>query len=476
MNPTPNIPYPANALYASIRDAFWEVKDHIQAPDALIGGSFLTAISIACQGHVDVQLPSGQTRPTSLNVLTIADSGERKSATDSLVCAPIYAHDQRAWEAHEEAMSDYIADMDIWELTDACLKKNARKAFEAEQDMEPHLEENRSHSRRKPCKPKHNRIIFENTTERPLLEALQGEGTSIALLSDEADIVLKSGAMRSMGMLNKVWSGASSLPVDRMDGIAPITNPRMTVSLMVQEGAFTDFRSKRGGAARDSGHFARYLLSWPDSTQGYRFASLNEPTWHHLRVFHHRVAELLAESPKCRTVLTFSTEAKEHWANTQNQMEPNLREGAPLRSIRDFASKSMEISCRLAALLHHFAQLEGTVISLETLQRAMAFVDWYFRSYYEIFGDHAGAGPEMKHYRLVWNYLKTHYADRWRTHAPKALVKKNGPVRRQDFEDVLQRLVMDGQVRVVHLSSASGKSSAWLHLNMQAFGAPLRLQ
>ena len=88
-------PYPVNALHAGIRDAVLEVQANLQAPDALIAGSFLTAMSSACQSDVEVELPTGQVRPVCLNILTIADSGERKTTTDSVVCAPIYDHDAR---------------------------------------------------------------------------------------------------------------------------------------------------------------------------------------------------------------------------------------------------------------------------------------------------------------------------------------------------------------------------------------------
>lgn len=476
MNPTPNIPYPVNALYASIRDAFWEVKWHVQAPDALIGGSFLTAISIACQSLVDVQLPSGQTRPTSLNIETIADSGERKSATDGLVCAPIYAHDQRAQEDYEMAMMNYHADMELWDAINSRLKRKASKAGDVDDNLEPHREAIRNHARAKPVKPRHHRVIFENTTERPLIEALQGEGMSIALVSDEADIVLRSGAMRATGMLNKLWSGASSLPTDRMDNVRPITNPRLTVSLMVQEDIFKDYIRKRGPRTRGSGHFARYLISWPDSTMGYRFATLNEPGWTHLRVFHNRIDELLVAAQERlktpgsqRTVLTLSQEAKELWVQAQNHMEPNLQVGAPLHCIRDFACKSMEIACRLAALLHYFTQIEGTVISMETLQRALQVVEWYFRSFHAIFGNHHDDPEDVRDARAIWSYLYRRFWLRGEDKASRHQAKKSGPVRKERFENGLARLVMDGQVRTYF----HGKE--WIQLNPQAFAVPSQL-
>jgi hypothetical protein len=48
------------------------------------------AVALVGQAHADVALPSGQTRPLSLFLLTVAASGERKSAVDALALGPIY--------------------------------------------------------------------------------------------------------------------------------------------------------------------------------------------------------------------------------------------------------------------------------------------------------------------------------------------------------------------------------------------------
>src|SRR5690606_40332006 len=69
--------------------------------------------------------------------------------------------------------------------------------------------------------------------------------------------------------------------------------------------------------------------------------------------FHQRVSELLAAAharriagDNTRKTLAFRQEAKELWVQTQNAIEPRLRQDGDLASIRDFASKSMEITGR----------------------------------------------------------------------------------------------------------------------------------
>lgn len=58
--------------------------ENVQAPRALIFSGALTAISLVCQGLIDVRKPTGQCVPTSLMLLTIAGSGERKSTAENV--------------------------------------------------------------------------------------------------------------------------------------------------------------------------------------------------------------------------------------------------------------------------------------------------------------------------------------------------------------------------------------------------------
>jgi len=468
--------YPIHAMYSAIRDAILEVQRNLQAPDALIAGSFHTAMAIACQGDVDVKLPTGQVRPVSLDVLVIADSGERKTATDNIVCAPIYAHDQEMAREHAKALITYKADRRFWEARGASIQRKIVRADDDE--CTDQLRETLiKHDEQEPSKPVLTRIVHQNITERPLIEAMRGDGKSIAILSDEGEIVLKSGAMRTLGTLNKAWDGAKTLPLSRMDDSIDVFNPRLTISMMVQEKVFKAFMDKRGEIARASGHLARYLVAWPASTQGFRYMSLEDPVWEHLPKFHARVTELLAATharqasgDHSRKVLSFTREAKELWVQTQNDIEPRLHQSGDLASVRDFASKSMEITGRVAAILHHFSGQEGGLISMETLERALDIVGWHFDEFIALFGDRDDEPEHVKDVRTLGRYLWNRY---WRLGHHQAVrneVRKCGPIRHQGrFETALNHLCMENSVRVVHENAIKGKGKLWIQLNPNIF-------
>jgi putative DNA primase/helicase len=63
-------------------DAVEEVSRYVQAPLPLVASSALASVSLATQAHVDAQRDEKLQGPTSLYMLTIAASGERKSTCD----------------------------------------------------------------------------------------------------------------------------------------------------------------------------------------------------------------------------------------------------------------------------------------------------------------------------------------------------------------------------------------------------------
>ena len=116
-------PYPLNAFHLVIKEAAEEVVRHVQAPDPLVGMEFLTNMSISAQGLYDVCFPTGQVRPLSLNLLTVADSGERKTGVHNLVSEPLYAFDQARVRKYEADLKQYQLDLHVWEQVDKGLRR-----------------------------------------------------------------------------------------------------------------------------------------------------------------------------------------------------------------------------------------------------------------------------------------------------------------------------------------------------------------
>jgi Protein of unknown function (DUF3987) len=75
-------PFPTEALGEVLAPAARAIHDRIQAPIAICGQSVLATATIAVQGFANVELPMQHAKPLSSFFMSVAFTGERKSAVD----------------------------------------------------------------------------------------------------------------------------------------------------------------------------------------------------------------------------------------------------------------------------------------------------------------------------------------------------------------------------------------------------------
>ena len=408
------VPYPLHKFHLLVGDAARELKWNLKAPDALIGMSLLATMSASCQSLIDVKLPTGQIRPVSLNIMTIAESGERKTTVDRLVGQPLYDHDDVLLEQYEKDVACYEKAYLLWEDTRRALHKKRSKLISQGKcidDINMTLDEHQAHE---PLQPRRRQVVRTDMTGRAFADALQGESEAIAIMSDEGDILLRSDAMRQLGMLNAAWDGAS-LKLDRAEGKSVLArNPRVTLSIRTQPAVIREYLERKGEHARGSGHFARYLVGWPATTQGSRFLNTVEPDWDALNRFHRRVEDLLktrADQVRGgmmgRVTMEFTDEAKAEWIKLANETESDLHHQGRLHDIADFGSKACEIVGRVAAVLHYFSMQDGS-IDADTLDRAIAIVGWHLDEFKRLFSDGSEVSIAHADAQLLARYLHEH--------------------------------------------------------------------
>ncbi|MCO5399754.1 YfjI family protein [Ralstonia soli] len=468
-------PYPLNAFHLVIKEAAEEVVRHVQAPDALVGMEFLTNMSASAQGLYDVRLPTGQIRPLSLNLLTVADSGERKTGVHDLVAAPLYEFDQERIRRHEADFAQYELDMRVWEQIDKGLRRRLTKLTQEDKPIEETCLQLSEQAAAKPVMPRPRRIMHQNATERAIMDALEGDGESIAFISDEGDVIIKGGALKQLGVLNKAWDGAQMLTMDRSNGVSIVVrNPRVTVSYQVQPAVLKELLDRRGDVMRGSGHWARYLVGCPTSTQGIRFTYRLTNEWRHLPRFHECMRDVLNERGRRidagvmeRTTLEFMEDASSRWIVLGNELESALGLDGDLHDIKDHASKALEITGRVAALLHVFSMQEGA-ISVDTLNRAVSIVGWHIDEFRRIFSPEYAVPQEQADAQVLERYLRKRYArwNRWVVEKNKVL--RNGPVRPVSRLDAaLDCLNAAGAVWV----GVGLRNEQYINLNQAYFGS-----
>ncbi|MGZ4993412.1 MAG: DUF3987 domain-containing protein, partial [Methylobacter sp.] len=107
-------PYPIDALPDVIRAAAEEVAGFVKAPFPLVAGSALGALSLAIQAHCDIKRAERLTGPIGLFMLSIADSGERKTTCDGFFTSAIRQYEAEQAELAAPLLKDHAAAMAAW--------------------------------------------------------------------------------------------------------------------------------------------------------------------------------------------------------------------------------------------------------------------------------------------------------------------------------------------------------------------------
>lgn len=454
-------PYPIEVLPPLLRDAVVEVQAFNQAPVAMVASSALGALSLAVQGHVDVERAEGLSGPVGLYVLVIAESSERKSSTDAKFTAPI-----RAWEEAERKRLDaeitaYTADSAIWqESYDGCrasIKRAAEKGDPAD-TLETNL---RDLQEMQPRPPKVPHLLYADVTPEALAHQLSGGWPTAGIVSAEGGTVLGAHGMnadsisRNLGLLNSLYSGEGIDVVRKTSDSFRVDGARLTVNLAVQAEVLQAFHVKSGGLARGSGFWSRFLLASPASTRGERMFKEPPKLWPALSAYQRKLTEILnsplplnEDGRLAPQMLKMSDGAFEVWRRYYDIIEAQQRPGAELAEISDVAGKSAENVARVAALFHYLEHGAGGLIGAEAVESAVMIVGWHLTESKRFFGELALPQGLLDAVKLD-GYLLLQCRENGTATVGRRHLQQFGPVRDgKRLEAALAMLVEADRVRV----------------------------
>ncbi|MEI7345788.1 MULTISPECIES: YfjI family protein [Dickeya] len=382
-------PFPVHVFPQIIKNAVYEVEQHTQAPTGLIAASVLGVISLACQNRIDVCRLNNLRSPVSLFLLTLAESGERKSTVDKLLMKPLH-------QLEENLFKKYTHDLAIWRNDETAFNVEKKALMsKLKSDIRLNKEHSITNERLKallaayPEAPVRYKQIFNDATPAAIKDHLCGRWRSVGIMSDEAGTIFNGYTLNELPFINKMWDGAM-FPVERKkEPDKLIRDARMTLSLMIQPDVFKAYIDRKGDMAKGIGFFARCLMCQPSSTQGYRQITSSVVSSEHLPIFHQRLMEIVNESiakndENERQCLHFSPKAEKRWIEFYNKVESEMGLIGFLSDFKDYASKIAENMARIAALLHYFNGDEGD-ISLNAVESAVEISAWYADEYVRIF-------------------------------------------------------------------------------------------
>jgi len=455
--------YPLDALPDAVRCAVEEVAGYVKAPIPLIAQSAITALSLAIQAHVDVERDSKLNGPCSLFLLAIADSGERKSTCDGFFKKAIEDYEQREAEAAKPLLKDYTAEIEAWGAKCSGVKEKIKAQAKDQKDTKSLEAILKTLTHEKPAQPQFPRLVYGDVTPEELAFSLAKQWPSGGVVSSEAGTVFgghamsADSAMRNMALLNQLWDGAT-LKVDRRTSESfTVRGARLTMGLQVQEATIRAFFANTKGLARGTGFLARFLVSWPESTQGTRNFTKAPALWPALGKFNNRLTVILNrrapiddDGALTPDMLTLAPDAKAAWVAFHDAIEVELSTGGELYDVRDVASKTADNAARLAALFHTFTGSIGP-IDIEAMESAARLTAWHLTEARRFLGELA-MPPELANPARLESWLLDYCMREKTDRVPTREIQRMGPGGLRDkavFTEAVKELAELGRTRLV---------------------------
>lgn len=450
----PAQPYPLAELGPLLAPAAQSLRRVIQAPDAVCGASVLAAASLATQGLADV-LIDGRVMPLSLWLLTVAESGERKSAVDTEALRAAREFEKDLARDFEAAQSEHAARLAEWQARCESAKTAAKKSqgkglADALQDIGD-----------APPAPLVPRLLAADFTSEGLAKLLALGWPTVGAFTDEAALVFgghgmtKETTMRTAATLCKLWDSGTLDRVRALDGATKLYGRRLALHLMAQpviaERALSD------DVLAGQGFLARCLLAWPDSTAGtrpYRGENLRDDAalqrLGERLAYLHRLPLPLADDERQELEpgkLTLANDAKRAWIELHNAIEKHMAPTGRYASVKPWASKTPEQVLRIAGVLALLDDDAAQQIDAATIERATELALWHLDEAARLAGT-AALPPETRDAEalLAW----CHATGRNQIHSRDAL--RLGPNRireREGFTSAMQVLVSAGWAKPI---------------------------
>ena len=374
--------FPIAALSPRLQAAARGMQDLTQAPLAIAAQSVLAAAALAVQPFIDIVLPTGETIPSSLFLVTIAISGERKSANDKLALNAVRRREAEMREEWRKRSADFLADSTAHKEALSKAKKGSdRYAIkEAIERCGP-----------EPIAPPLPMLVSDEGTLQGLQKLFARAMPSLGLFSDEGGMWLGGYAMaeenrgQTGAALSKLWDGAPIKRVRGTDEVEFLAGRRMSMHLMVQpriaNRLFSDVE------LRDQGLLGRILISNPATHRGARpWRDPSDDSRLDVEKFDARLYTLLTGEmpmdPETRELkpakIPFSPEARKLWIEWHDTVEASLKPGGDFDEIASFAGKLPEHSARLAAVMAYFeAPRQCAEISASALASGITLAQYY---------------------------------------------------------------------------------------------------
>lgn len=376
--------YPVQAL-GPLRAAVEAVQGMTLAPVAIPAASALAVACLAVQGFADVETLGGA-RPVSLYVLTIAQSGERKSSCDAPLMAALRAFEKEQAQAQREEIAAWENAFALWKGERDRILAEAKRG-KGEKRVAARADLN-ALGKAPSAPPSPDRTVTEPTYEGLTRKFAEGMPT-LGIFSDEGGQFLGGFAMNSdnrqktLAALNDLWQGNPIRRTRAGEGHVTLYGRRLAVHLMAQPGVARAFMADP--MAGDTGFLPRFLICEPPSNIGNRVQSEVRRDDLTLEAFGARLRAVLETSlpmdPETRELnprlLPLSADARAMLSAFADHVEAGQAPGAEFSHVTGYASKAAEQAARIAGVLTLWRDLDAPEVKPATMADAITLAGFY---------------------------------------------------------------------------------------------------
>jgi replicative DNA helicase len=349
--------FPMDALPEVYRSMVEAVAEATQTDVAMAAVTALTVLAAAAGGRTEVEARSGWREPLCLYTATIARPGDRKSAVQAMMSAPLLDVER---ELAEQGTAIRVEAETVRQIAIKDAERARAAASSAEGDAKKRLQADAVSAAllaEALVVPSIPRFLADDVTPEAAGSLLASQGGRLAIISSEGgifDIIAGryNGQVPAMDLWLKAHSG-DPLRVDRK-GREPeyIRRPALTLGLMLQPSVLTAIG--RHEIFRGRGLLARFLYSEPVSKIGHRKAGAAGVPDQVFTRYDQEVRDLVKELAEWTdpAIIRFSPEAPRDIIKLEEATEPSLAGDGELASLADWGSKYVGAVLRIAGLLH----------------------------------------------------------------------------------------------------------------------------
>ena len=386
------------------------VSESVQVAPEMAVFPLLSVLSLCVQGKAVILHPgSSHTEPLNLYTLTIAAPGERKSSCQKEFIRPLFDWQKRTNKILKTQVTEYQTKKQILErqreqaLRGKDINEGAVQRISAEL---ANLEEIRP-----------LRLYVQDSTPESIAAELAAQGERLGVLDCEGTLFdILSGSygngQANIGILLESYDGSSYTVTRKGSAALELTNPLLTVGLMVQPEHFFETVNNKQFTGR--GFIQRFLFSFPEPKAGsLHFDSPAVPG--DLKRQYKDLIECLLAVPAQSTVpvLICSREAGLLFRDYFDHIQDESRAGGSFENMREWAQKQLARALRIAGIFHfaeHFTEdisaITSAPISGETAQRAIELAKWSEAHACRALGD-SSESETVKNAKMILKKLRS---------------------------------------------------------------------